>query len=102
MNAELIQTLVTNLGLLAISAIPLAVMLLKLPADKGEEIKAHVTKIVAALALVVGSIFMVYNARSAAIEKQKNTIEAQKVIMAAPPASRIMLGRTMGVAQAEE
>lgn len=91
------QSLITNLGVLAVAALPILALAFKWSQEKQDTIAKMIGPLVAAVALVAGSLFALSNARNHAETVQAHKIEAVKAAAAHPADQRPMLMRSMGV-----
>lgn len=94
--SDLIQILITNLGILIVAFIPLIGLYFKKVGDNAEELKNYITAIITAVALVAASMFAVWNARAQAAKEKEQNIEAVKALQQVPeqhkPEARKMMG----------
>jgi heme/copper-type cytochrome/quinol oxidase subunit 4 len=95
--SDQIQNLITNLGVLLVAVLPIIALRFKWSDDQTGQMKKYIIEIVAAVALVAGSMFAVWNARHAANVAQANRIAAVQAAAQHPPEQRPALMRSMGV-----
>lgn len=93
-----IQNLVYTVGAVVLASIPLFGLIFKWTGDKVNELTAHITKIIAALALAGAAIAGLWLHNSKSIEDKKQNVEAVKALSNVPEEHKAARAKTMGIA----
>lgn len=96
--SDQVQILITNVGILLIACLPIIGLYFKKIGENQEELKKHITAIVAAIALLASSMFAVWNARNHAATEQANKIEAVKALSGVSSEHKEERARFLGIA----
>lgn len=96
--SDQIQLMITNFGFVVVACLPLIGLYVKKVKDNKDELSKTITAVVAAVAVFVGSVFAVWNARHQAAVEQQNKIESVKALSGVSPEHKEERAKFLGVA----